>query len=173
VWERAGDAVNSDLRAYLERASAADAPRDAVHLRHQELIARVAQAGGWTVDAERSVSGGGVADLVLTRSTEACLIEVWTWFADVGDAFRSWDRKLDRVASATGTRASGCWVVRATRRNRELLAAHRTLFRARFPGNPAAWASALADPGREMPRQPAILWVSVKGDRLLAATTRR
>jgi transcriptional regulator with XRE-family HTH domain len=169
VWERACDAVYADLRAYLEGASAAEQPRDAAHLREQELVARIAAGGGWSVGSEAAIGGAGVADLVLRRPSETALVEIWNWFADVGDAFRSWDRKLERLAASGERRASGCWVVRATRRNRDLVATHRTIFGSRFPGSPASWLVSLGDPARPMPPQPAILWVSVKGDRLFSS----
>jgi transcriptional regulator with XRE-family HTH domain len=173
VWVRAGDAVGADLRAYLERASAADQPRDAVHLRHQELVARLAMDGGWQVDPEASLTSAGVADLLLTRRSEVALVEIWNWFGDVGDAFRSWDRKLERLRSGTDDPVSGCWIVRATRRNRDLLASHRTIFAARFPASASHWLGALSDPRAPMPVQPAILWVAVNGDRLFARRTQR
>lgn len=169
VWERAGDAVGADLRAYLERASAASQPRDVVHLRHQELVARIAADGGWDVDPEWHAGAAGVADLVLRRTSEAALVEAWNWFADVGDAFRSWDRKLERLASAGDRTTSGFWVVRATRRNRDLVATHRTIFGSRFPGSADGWLAALTTRSKPMPRQPAILWASVRGDRVFAS----
>jgi transcriptional regulator with XRE-family HTH domain len=86
VWERACDAVYADLRAYLEGASAAEQPRDAAHLRQQELVARIAAGGGWSVGSEAAIGGAGVADLVLRRPSETALVEIWNWFADVGDA---------------------------------------------------------------------------------------
>lgn len=168
VWVRAADALAADLRAYLERVSAADLPRDSVHLRHQELIARTAAAGGWRVAPEKQLGGAGVADIVLVRGSEVALVEVWDWFADVGDAFRSWDRKLERLGTTAGGKVGGSWVIRATRRNRELLASHRTLFDARFPGSSHAWLHALGVPA-PMPDEPALLWVSVAGDRFFAS----
>lgn len=169
VWVRASSAVEAELRAYLERATGADAPRDAVHLRHQELLARIAAHGGWQARAEQGLGGAGVADIVASRQNEMALLEVWDWFADVGEAFRSWDRKMERLQAATDHRVSGCWVVRATQRNRRLIAAHRTVFGTRFAGAAAAWLAALTDPRRPMPTKPALLWVSVSGERLVAA----
>jgi hypothetical protein len=110
-----------------------------------------------------------VADLVLQRGSEAALVEAWNWFADVGDAFRSWDRKLERLASAGDRTTSGFWVVRATRRNRELVATHRNIFGSRFPGSAGGWLGAVTIPSKPMPRQPAILWASVRGDRLFVS----
>jgi hypothetical protein len=100
-------------------------------------------------------------------------IEVWTWFADVGESFRSWDRKLERVSANSDAAVTGCWVVRATRRNRDLVAAHRTIFAARFPGSATSWLAALTEPARPMPAKPAILWVSVDGSRVFAPRSRR
>jgi len=172
AWIRATGAVDADLRAYLERTSGADAPRDAVHLRHQELVARKARPGGWKPLSEHGLGDFGVADLVLARSDERAIIEIWNWLADVGDAFRSWDRKLERIGAGTTTRTSGCWAMRATRRNRTLVAAHATLFNARFPGSGAAWLAAFGDARAPMPADAALLWVSVRGDRLFPARIR-
>jgi hypothetical protein len=75
-------------------------------------------------------------------------MEVIDWFSDVGAPIRDWARRLDAVdryavARMVGDdelpRTSGCWVVRATRRNRLLLGAHSNLFRARFPGSGRLW----------------------------------
>ena len=172
AWIRATGAVDADLRAYLERTSAADAPRDAVHLRHQELVARMARPGGWKVRPEHGLAGVGVAFVVLARSDERAIVEVWNWLADVGDAFRAWDRKLERIDAGTATSTSGCWAIRATRRNRELVAAHATLFSARFPGSGAAWLAAFGDARAAMPADAALVWVSVRGDPLFPARIR-
>lgn len=181
VWCRVARAAGTDLRAYLEATSAADGPRDAVHLRHQELIVRTAAHGGWMalpeapIDADRSRSRA--ADVLLRRGQEHALIDVWDWFDDVGAAFRAWDRRISRVGAITISRAPvsdeqpprvcGCWVVRSTLRNRRLVADHGALFAARFPGSGSAWLAALST-SRSMPADPAILWVAVRGDRLWA-----
>lgn len=173
VWVRATQATDSDLRAYLERGSMATAPRDAVHLRHQELVARTARGGGWMTEPEAVLEAGGdrsqVADLLLRRSREAALVEIWDWLADVGAAFRSWDRKLGRLAASSDDAVAGCWVLRATRRNRALVSEHPALFAARFHGSGTAWLAALHDPSRPMPTEPALLWVTVRADRLYPA----
>ncbi|HET7520747.1 MAG TPA: helix-turn-helix domain-containing protein [Candidatus Limnocylindria bacterium] len=172
VWMRATHAVGADLHAYLDQVSAAQRPRDSVHLRHQELLASVASEGGWRVRPEAE-TGSGFADLVLARPGDAALIEIWDWVPDVGDAFRSWRRKREHLEASHVTeddvRVSGLWVLRGTRRNRTLLRDHPALFRAQFPGSGAAWLGALSDPSRPMPLEPAILWVSVDGRRLWPA----
>ena len=248
VWTRVAYACGTDLRAYLERTSSSARPRDAVHLRHQELVARVATAGSWRpmpeaqldIDPARSRS----ADLLLERPGEVALVEIWDSFEDVGAAFRSWDRRIGRliereagrprsigrVAHAedahlvgarpnsalvrpTGTigrldgaqtanrldgaqtanrldgaqtanrlggakarpdetgevRVAGCWVVRATRRNRQLVHEHETIFAARFPESGRLWLSAMEHAEGRMPERSGLLWTSVVGDRLFSA----
>jgi transcriptional regulator with XRE-family HTH domain len=184
VWARAARSVGVDLRAYLEGATATDQPRDAMHLRAQELIVRSASVGGWRSQLERTIDLDATrsrsADVVLTRRDELALVEVHDWLSDVGDAFRSWDRRLATVerraiaiappgSDASALRACGIWALRGTRANRRLVAEHRGLWRARFPGSSAAWLAALAHRDRTMPSEPALVWVSVTGDRFIAA----
>ena len=181
---RAAMALGSGLNAYLKQTSAASQPRDAVHLRNQELVIRAAVPGGWQslpeelIDREARTSRA--ADVLLCRVTKGqpthyALIEIWDWFDDVGAAARDWGRRLeavDRYAIARMVtdgplpRTSGCWVVRATQRNRSLVNEHRGFFRSRFPGSAHAWLTALTNPAATMPGQPALLWVTVNGARL-------
>jgi transcriptional regulator with XRE-family HTH domain len=186
---RAAMAVGGELRLYIAEHTAADQPRDAVHLRNQELIARTAASGGWRALPEEAIDREArtsrAADMLLQRGHEWCLQEVWDWFADVGAAFRDWDRRLaavERLAIARMApppdpapadtvplpRVGGCWVVRATRRNRRLVAEHGHLFRARFPGSSRAWLAALTTQAT-MPTASALLWASVDGTRLFAS----
>jgi transcriptional regulator with XRE-family HTH domain len=239
VWTRVAHACGTDLRAYLERTSSSARPRDAVHLRHQELVARLATAGSWRpmpeaqldIDPARSRS----ADLLLERPGEVALVEIWDTFEDVGAAFRSWDRRLGRLiereagrpspigrgvhaagvhlsgshpngalARPIGTagrldgsttagrldgattagrldgskarpdetgevRVAGCWVVRATRLNRQLVHEHETIFAARFPVSGRLWLTAMQHANAPMPERSGLLWISVVGDRLFPA----
>jgi len=187
TWDRAAHATGTVLSAYLPEASGADRPRDAVHLKGQELIIRTALAGGWQslpeelIDREARTSRA--ADVLLhrrvpQRAPEYALMELIDWFDDVGAPIRQWQRRLDAVERHAIARmrsddelpkVGGCWVVRATRRNRELIAEHRNLFRARFPGSGHAWLAALTDKDAPLPIQPGLLWVTVSGDRLYAA----
>ncbi len=186
TWDRAAFAVGTTLNAYLPETSAAAAPRDAVHLKAQELVIASTRPGGWHGLPEEQIDvvsrTSRFADVLLSRPryqpVEVALIEIIDWFDDVGVPMREWPRRLEAVEGrAIGQmvggmdvpRVSGCWVVRATRRNRELVGQHANLFRARFPGSGRAWLAALADPAAKMPSEPALLWVSVSGDRLFAA----
>ncbi|CAN5633717.1 hypothetical protein BH23CHL7_BH23CHL7_00010 [soil metagenome] len=180
-------AVDSNLDAHLKLATATSQPRDAVHLRHQELVLRVAAGGGWRglpeelIDREAKTSRA--ADVLLFRPRprpapdEFALAEVFDWFADVGGSLRDWQRRLDGLERHAIARmrddklpsTSGMWIVRATTRNRALIRDHAMLFRARFDGSARAWLEALAQPDRAMPKAPALLWVNVSGERLYQA----
>ena len=188
TWDRAAHAVGTVLNAYIPGAAATDMPRDSVHLRNQELVLRTAHPGGWrgvpeqALDRELTRSRHG--DVVLEgehRSKAAgewCLIEVVDWTADVGESVRDFDRRLaalDRyaVSRMRGDQpvpsSSGIWLLRATMRNRRIVAEHRLFFRGRFPGSGRAWLAALTSPNVMMPREPGLLWVDVRGTRIFAA----
>jgi transcriptional regulator with XRE-family HTH domain len=185
TWNRAATAVDSQLEVYLKRTTAATEPRDAAHLRNQELVIRTVRPGGWRALPEAAIDRDArttrAADVLLSRgepATEYVIVEVWDWFDDVGGALREFDRRLaalERYAIARMhpdqplPRTSGCWVVRATHRNRQLVADHRHVFRARFPCSGGEWLLALGRPTAPAPDQPALLWVSVNGERLFAS----
>lgn len=184
TWDRAAHAVGTALSAYLPQASAADQPRDAVHLRNEELVLRTARPGGWrgapeqALDRELTRSRHG--DVVLSRQRAAlmewCLVEVVDWVADVGESVRDFGRRLaalDRYAVArmrgdAVPHSGGIWLLRATRRNRDLVNEHRHFFRGRFPGSARAWLASLTDTMTPLPNEPALLWVDVKGTRIFA-----
>ncbi len=181
---RAAKAVGGELRTYVAATSAADQPRDAVHLRHQELVLSVASAGGWRglpeAELDRQAGTSRAADVLLTRGSEWAIVEVWDWFMDVGASLREWDRRRAALeALAIARMASnvvdpelptvgGCWVVRATVRNRRLVSEHQHVFRARFPGSSRLWLEALRGP-RRMPLDPALIWVRVDGSALFGS----
>ncbi len=184
---RAAHAVGSSLSAYLKEVSGAGQPRDAVHLGHQELVIKTSRPGSWRPLPEelidRDARTSRAADVLLVRtepSQPTCyaLVEIWDWLADVGAAVRDWSRRLEAVERyAIGhmvgdeplPRTAGVWVLRATHRNQQLVQQHRGFFKARFPGSGSAWLAALSDPTSPMPGEAALVWVSVKGDRLFAA----
>lgn len=192
TWSRAAAAVGASLDAFIRRASAADQPRDIVHLRGQELVIRQATPGGWhalpEAQIDRDARTSRAVDVLLWRglsrghppiaAAEYALIEIWNWLDEVGGPIREWDRRLDAVeryaiARMTGDqpvpRVSGCWVLRATQRNRRLVKEHHHFFRARFRGSGRAWLDALGRPEAKMPATAALLWVSVDGTRVFSA----
>lgn len=189
TWARLAAAAGVTLHAYLKRASAADQPRDAVHLRVQELLLQTSAPGGWIGMAEVAIDdaarGSRSVDVALERVTldvpEIAVLEVVDWLDDVGAGLRDWTRRLarmDQLGTARLTReidgrtvlphVSGCWVLRATVRNRSLVREHGLVFRGRFPGSGSTWLKALGG-STPMPIEPALLWVSVDGKRLWPA----
>jgi transcriptional regulator with XRE-family HTH domain len=192
ILSRAAKAVGGSLDAFIRQASAAGQPRDAVHLRNQELVIRTALSGGWhglpEEQLDREARTSRFADVLLTRIahdalTEYALLEVIDWFDDVGAPIRDWSRRLDALEryavarmgveqSRPAPRTGGCWVVRATRRNRILIGQHRNFFRTRFPGSGRAWLAALTDRSAPLANESALLWVSVDGKRLFPARWR-
>ena len=161
TWDRAAFAVGAGLDAFIRGGSAADRPRDAVHLKAQELVIRrhsrrVVGMPEEMIDREARTSRA--ADVLLHRrddqtvQVEYALMEVIDWFADVGAPLRDWSRRLGAVDSYAVARMRpddelpitiGCWIVRSTKRNRDLVAEHRNLFRSRFLGSGHAWSRAL------------------------------
>lgn len=184
---RAAVAVGSSINVYIRQSSAAAQPRDAVHLRTQELVIRAAISGGWSALPEepidREARTSRAADVLLCRGrpgepTGYVLVEIWDWLADVGAAVRESSRRLDAAERYAIARmigddplpiVGGIWVLRATRRNRQLVSDYSEFFRARFPGSGYAWLAALTDVSREMPAKPGLAWVTAAGDRLYPA----
>jgi hypothetical protein len=59
-------------------------------------------------------------------------------------------------------------VVRATNRNRALVSELHSLFAARFHGSGREWLAALRTTS-PLPTNPALLWISIEGDRIWPA----
>ena len=59
------------------------------------------------------------------------------------------------------------WVVRATARNRNLVARYPEVFASRFPGSSQGWVTALSS-GVEPPSQPGLVWSDLGATRLFA-----
>jgi hypothetical protein len=117
-------------------------------------------------------------DVFLTRAAlrEAVAVEVWDWFDDVGAAMRGLDGKMAAIRLNLGPEADhrdapwsigGLWVVRGTRRNRQLVRELQDLFAAKFRGSPRGWLSALTGPDAAMPAEPGFPWTDVGGTRLM------
>jgi hypothetical protein len=70
-----------------------------------------------------------------------------------------------RMRAAHRRRTMG--VVRATARNRALLARYPEVFAARFPGSSARWVRALTT-GEAPPGQPGLVWAIVDAARVFA-----
>ncbi len=180
AWQRIALALGITLRVTLQRDPLAETA-DAGHLGMQELVLRLGRAAGYRGLVElptkpqepwRSIDVALVDD---ARRWMA-VVECWNSIGDIGAAVRASARKqADAEALAAARwgeqepepRVGLVWVVRATARNRALLARYPEVFGASFPGSSAAWLRSLTA-GGEPPRDPGLLWASVDGSRLFA-----
>ncbi len=176
AWQRIGLALGMPLTVTLQRDPQQE-PQDAGHLAIQELVLQLGRLAGYrglfelpTKPAEpwRSIDVGLADD----RRRRLLVVECWNTIGDVGASARTSARKLaeaDALASLRwGERSHSTglvWVVRATARNRQLVARYPEVFAARFPGSSTAWARALTA-GTEPPEQPGLVWASVDGKRI-------
>ncbi|HEU0235026.1 MAG TPA: helix-turn-helix transcriptional regulator [Candidatus Limnocylindrales bacterium] len=176
VWQRAFVALDRPLRLDMPR-DRLEQPADAGHLLVQELVLRMARAVGFRSTFElptRPMDPGRSADVGLRHDAHRilALTECWNLMGDVGAAARSTNRKLAEAAELAIVlggerpyRVAGCWVVRATRRNRDLVDRYPEVFAARFPGSSVAWVRAIST-GSEPPSEPGLVWCDVAGTRL-------
>jgi transcriptional regulator with XRE-family HTH domain len=178
VWQRAFLALDRRLALDASRDPQTE-PSDAGHLVIQELVLRLGRAAGYRAVFElptRPLDPRRSADVGLRDDGRRALliIECWNTFGDIGGAARSTSRKVaeaEQLATAVwGERphgVAGCWVVRDTNRNRELVRRYPEIFTARFPGSSEAWVRALTA-GGDPPTQPGLVWCDRSGTRLFA-----
>jgi transcriptional regulator with XRE-family HTH domain len=155
-----------------------EGPRDAGHLAMQELVLRLGRAAGYdgsfelaTKPAEpwRSADVG----LAAPKARRLVQVECWNTIGDIGAAVRSSTRKraeLEAVAVARwGDRGTSglIWVVRASARNRNLVARYPEVFARAFPGSSLRWLGALVE-GSAAPAEPGLVWCDVQAKRLFA-----
>jgi len=170
-WACVASVLDLQLVVFFEAVPGASQPRDLEHLRRQELLLRTASSGGWVGRPEAAVPIAGAAvrsvDVLLIRAAtrEAAVCEVWDLLLDVGDAFRGIDVKVDAIRNRLGPgwRVQGLWIVRATRRNRALLAEFAALFGARF-----AASGSLGEPSGAMPDAAGLIWSDSRQTRFFA-----
>jgi transcriptional regulator with XRE-family HTH domain len=179
IWFALGEALDMPLRAEFGRDSRSE-PSDAGHLAIQELVLRLGRRVGYTGTFEiptRPTDPAHATDVRLVDSVHRrlLLVECWNTLDSIGGAARSSDRKrVETEALATALGDDGgpfqvgvCWVIRATRRNRELLRRYPHIFASRFPGPSGAWVRALVD-GAVVPSEPGLVWCDVRATKLFA-----
>ena len=151
-------------------------PADAGHLAIQELILRLGREAGYPGTFElatRPTEPWRSIDVVLAAPARRVMIlnECWNTVGDVGAAARSSTRKaaeLEELAAGkwgSDARVGVVWIVRATARNRALIARYPEVFASRFPGSSRAWVDGLTS-GTEPPSQPGLVWCDVGATRL-------
>ena len=152
---------------------------DAGHLAIQELVLRLGLAAGFRARFElpvNSATSRSAVDVGLRddRRRLLVLVEAVNTVGDLGSAVRTSQHKAARVedvAVAIGQdrpyAVRSCWVVRATQRNRALLARYPEVFRSAFPASSDQWVRALTI-GSGPPDQPGLVWCDVAATRLFA-----
>lgn len=151
---------------------------DAGHLAIQELVLRLGRTAGYLGSFElqsRPAESWRSVDVGLASDVRRRLIlsECWNTIGDVGAAARSSARKLldmDAIATARwgeGAEVGLVWVVRATSRNRALVARYPEVFASRFPGSSRGWVEALTT-GSRPPSEPGLVWCDVGATRRFA-----
>ena len=174
AWQRVALAVDAPLVIGLQRDVTGDTV-DAGHLGMQELVLRTGRIGGYRGSFElatRPAEPWRSSDVGLRddRHRRLILVECWNTIGDVGAAARSTNRKLAEAADLAAAiwgdgYVGGVWVVRASRRNRALVARYPELFASRFPGSSRAWLQAVRD-CEAPPAEPGLIWCDVHATRL-------
>jgi transcriptional regulator with XRE-family HTH domain len=177
VWLALAAALGLRPRFELGRDPQEDAI-DAGHLAIQELLLRYAATTGCSGTFELPIHGSDPArsvDVFVRDDARRRLIveEAWNSFGDIGAGARSFDRKIaaaSELAVALGGErpyaVHGLWVIRATARNRTIVARYPEVFGRRFPGSSRAWMRAITT-GTDAPVQPGLVWCDVAARRLL------
>jgi transcriptional regulator with XRE-family HTH domain len=176
TWQMVANVLDLTLDMTLGR-DPHEEPADAGHLAIQELVLRLGRQNGFARSFElptkpadpRLSTDVGLRDDAGRRLIQVECVNV---FGSINASIRSSDRKraeAEALAIAIGHgqpyTVHVVWVVRATRRNRELLARYPELFADRFPGSSRAWVAALTD-GATPPSQAGLVWCDVAATRL-------
>ena len=175
VLQRIGVALNRYLEIRFGR-DALEQPADAGHLAMQELVLRLGRANGFVGEFEvptRPAEPWRSIDVVLASRARRLMIlnECWNTFGDVGMAARATMRKAAELEALAAARwgpdvtVRVVWIVRATARNRVLLARYPEIFASRFPGSSRSWVEALTT-GAPPPPEPGLVWCDVVATRV-------
>lgn len=180
VWFALSEALDVQLRLEFGR-DRLDEPADAGHLQLQEMVLRLARAAGYAGTFElptRPTHPTLSVDIGLRddRRRLLVLVECWNTFGNIGASVRNTRRKqaeAEALAVAVGGergpyRVATCWVVRDSRRNREILARYPETFGSTFTGSSVGWLSALAHRGAMPPDAIGLVWGEIRGARLAA-----
>jgi hypothetical protein len=170
LWQRLFLALGRRLDIAAARDPLEPETADAGHLAIQELVLRLGRRAGYARSFEVPTRPSDPRD---ERRT-LVLVECWNTIGDLGAAARSSSRKVaeaSELAVAVGGErpftVRGVWVLRATVRNRALVARYPEVFAARFPGSSARWVAAL-NHGAEPPGRPGVVWCDVPATRIFA-----
>jgi transcriptional regulator with XRE-family HTH domain len=175
--QRISVALGIPMRLELGRDPVEDTA-DAGHLAMQELVLRIGRATGCIGSFElptRPAEPWRSIDVVLACPQRRTMIlcECWNTIGDIGAAARATSRKaaeLDALAASRfGPNASvgTVWIIRATARNRALVARYPEVFASRFPGSSRGWVDALTG-GGDSPTSAGLVWCDIAATRIFA-----
>lgn len=169
MWVAIGIALGRPIAIGFSREVVDPAPADAGHLDAQELLLRLAAAGGWRgrPEAPSDPADPRHSTDVELRSVDGriVLVEVWNRLADIGAGLRSSDRKLALVRQRADTDIGSSWLFVDTAANRQIVRRYPAIFRARFGGSSTAWIRAITS-GAQCPSRPGIAWIDVRSGTL-------
>lgn len=184
TWIALGIALDRPMAVAFSRDIEPDEPRDAGHLRAQELVLHFARRSGRRAEFElptRPADPVRVIDVVLTDDAARALVvvEVWNRLDDLGAAVRSTDRKRAEAADlatlagrdAPPYRVASCWLLVDTVANRRLISRYPEIFGARFGGSSVGWVQSLVD-GTAPPIEPGIAWIDTRARRIMPVRRR-
>jgi hypothetical protein len=180
VWFALGQALDLFFKAEFGR-DRGELPDDAGHLGMQELAFALGRQTGRgrtfelrTRPTEPSLS----IDVCLRDDVERVLIveECWNSFGNINASVRSTRRKIaeaEELAVAVGGdagpfRVAACWIVRDTRRNREILGRYPQVFASAFTASSVQWVKAVTRPGESVPTELGLVWCDVSATRVFA-----
>jgi transcriptional regulator with XRE-family HTH domain len=180
IWFALGQALDMSFRADFAR-DRIEEPEDAGHLGIQELALRLGRLTGRPRTFELStrpanpsfsIDVGVRDDSVRVLFIEEC----WNTFGNINAAVRSTRRKIaeaEQLAVAIGGelgpyRVAAVWIVRDTRRNREIVSRYPEVFAAAFTGSSRQWVKALTTAAVEPPVGLGLVWCDLRATRLFA-----
>ncbi len=180
LWFALAESLGRHLRFEFARDPRSELA-DAGHADIQETLLRLTKRAGWRGGFElrtRAADPSRSIDVpLLDRVGRRIVIgECWNTFGDLGAAGRS-SRQKQSMASEAAVALGGddgsydvglVWIVRDTRRNRELVTRYEHIFEALLPGSSSAWVKALTVAGAPLPREPGLVWCDLRATRVFA-----
>jgi transcriptional regulator with XRE-family HTH domain len=180
AWYAIGQALDLRLKVEFGR-NHHEEPTDAGHLGTQELVLRLGRGAGRTRMFElptRPADPALSVDVGLRDDGQRVLIlnECWNTFGSINTSVRSTRRKMAEAEAlavaiagdAASYRVAACWIVRDTKRNREIIARYPEVFASTFTASSAAWVRALMDAAASPPDGLGLVWCDVRATRLFA-----
>lgn len=180
VWHVLARALGIPFRAELGRDTAEDV-LDAGHLAIQELMLQLAREAERARTFELPTKPANPTysiDVCARDDAHRVLLiqECWNTFGNINASVRSTRRKIaeaeELAVAISGDRGpytvAAVWIVRDTRRNREILARYPEVFASAFTGSSRHWVRALTSRGVFPPEGLGLVWCDLRATRVFA-----